>query len=131
MKYPISNQFFPFNRFSPPISERFLAMAVPHMKPSGALRKDPALDVKTVKFTSYDGAEIEAFLLLPKALTGNVPCLVYYHGGGFVLEAAGYHYHNAMRYAKEAGCKVLFVQCRMAPQNPHPVFFEDCYAGFC
>ncbi|MBR2636060.1 MAG: alpha/beta hydrolase fold domain-containing protein [Oscillospiraceae bacterium] len=51
-------------------------------------------------------------------------------GGGFVLEAAGYHYSNAMRYAKEVGCKVVFPLYRLAPQHPFPVFFEDCYAAF-
>lgn len=49
----------------------------------------------------------------------------------FIFAAAGYHYKNAMRYAKEVGCKVVFVHDRLAPQNPHPVFFEDCYAAMC
>ena len=30
-KYPISKEFFPFSYFTPPISEKFLAMAVPNM----------------------------------------------------------------------------------------------------
>ena len=54
-----------------------------------------------------------------------LPVFVNIHGGGFVLAAAGYHYKNAMRYAKEVGCKVVFVNYRLAPQNPHPVFFEE------
>ena len=32
-KYAISREFFPWNLFVPPISEKFLAMSVPHMKP--------------------------------------------------------------------------------------------------
>ncbi|MBQ2720801.1 MAG: alpha/beta hydrolase, partial [Clostridia bacterium] len=67
----------------------------------------------------------------PKSLTESAPCLIYIHGGGFVLPAAGYHYKNAMRYAKEVGCKVVFVNYRLAPGHPHPVFFEDCYAAMC
>lgn len=45
----------------------------------------------------------------PKKIQNNIPCPIYIHGGGFVLPAAGYHYKNAMRYAKEVGCKVVFV----------------------
>ncbi len=130
-KYPISKEFFPWSLFAPPISEKFLAMAVPHMKPPKSLWRDPNLDVTTHKVMSYDGENITCFVISPKYLPEQAPCLIYLHGGGFVLEAAGYHYSNAIRYSKEIGCKVVFPQYRLAPQHPHPVFFEDCYASFC
>ena len=130
-KYPISKEFFPFSHFTPPISERFLAMAVPNMKTPKFIHKDKEIDVIRYEVKSYDGENIEVFLMSPKILSNNSPCLVYLHGGGFVLAAAGYHYKNAMFYAKEVGCKVLFVNYRLAPKHPHPVFFEDCYAAFC
>lgn len=130
-KYKISREFFPFSHFTPPISEKFLAMAVPHMKTPKFIFKDKELDVSRHKIESYDGAQIECFLMSPKSLGDNAPCLIYIHGGGFVLAAAGYHYKNAMHYAKEVDCKVVFVNYRLAPQNPHPIFFEDCYAAMC
>ncbi len=130
-KYAISREFFPFNHFTPPISETFLAMAVPHMKAPKALWRDPELRVTRHAVESYDGEKIECLLLAPEGLPAKAPCLLYFHGGGFVLEGAGYHYKNAMRYAKEVGCKVVFVKYRLAPRYPHPVFFEDCYAAFC
>ncbi len=130
-KYPISKEFFPFSLFTPPISEKFLAIAVPNMKTPKFIFKDKEIDVVRYWVESYDGEKIEAFLMSPKVLGKNAPCLVYLHGGGFVLPAAGCHYKNAMCYAKEVGCKVLFVNYRLAPKHPHPVFFEDCYAVFC
>lgn len=130
-KYSISKEFFPFSYFAPPISERFLAIAVPNMKTPKYIYKDKALDVKHYEIESYDGENIECFLMSPKDIKEDASCLIYIHGGGFVLSAAGYHYKNAMRYAKEVGCKVVFVNYRLAPQNPHPVFFEDCYAAMC
>ena len=130
-KYKISREFFPFSCFTPPISEKFLAMAVPHMKTPKFIFRDNDLNVSRHDVESYDGEKIECFLMSPKSVTENAPCLIYIHGGGFVLAAAGYHYKNAMRYAKEVGCKVVFVNYRLAPQNPHPVFFEDCYAAMC
>jgi len=66
-------------------------------------------------------------LIAPKTLPLVAPCLIYIHGGGFVLPAAHYHYKNAMRYAKEVGCKVWFINYRLAPKYPFPTFFEDCY----
>ena len=130
-KYPIKREFFPWNLFAPPISEKFLAMAVPHMKPPGFLRRDRELEVTSHRIACRDGASISCFVLSPKGLPQEAPCLIYLHGGGFVLEAAGYHYANAMHYAKEVGCKVVFPLYRLAPAHPHPVFFEDCYATFC
>ena len=131
MKYKISKEFFPFSHFTPPISEKFLAMAVPHMKTPKYICKDKALEVSRHEIASYDGEKIECFLMSPLTVDGNMPCLIYIHGGGFVLPAAGYHYKNAMRYAKEVGCKVIFVNYRLAPKYQHPVFFEDCYAAMC
>ena len=130
-KYKINREFFPFSCFTPPISEKFLKMAVPHMKTPKYIFKDKEIDVSRHEIESYDGEKIECFLMSPKSLGNNAPCLVYVHGGGFVLSAAGYHYKNAMRYAKEVGCKVVFVNYRLAPEHPHPVFFEDCYAAMC
>ncbi len=130
-KYKIKREFFPFSHFTPPISEKFLAMAVPHMKTPKYIYKDKELDVSRHEVESYDSEKIECFLMTPKSIEENAPCLIYIHGGGFVLPAAGYHYKNAMRYAKEVSCKVVFVNYRLAPKHPHPVFFEDCYAAMC
>lgn len=130
-KYPIKKEFFPWNLFAPPISEKFLALAVPHMKPPKFLWRDTELDVSTYQIPCSDGESITCFVLSPKVLSAKSPCLIYLHGGGFVLEAAGYHYKNAMRYAKELGCNVVFPLYRLAPQHPHPIFFEDCYSTLC
>ena len=128
MKYKISREFFPFSHFTPPISEKFLALSVPFMKTPKFLFRDKSLEVERKEVESFDGEKVEFFILSPKNIKEKAPCLIYIHGGGFVLPAAGYHYKNAMRYAKEVGCKVVFVNYRLAPKNPHPVFFEDCYA---
>ncbi|MBO5214991.1 MAG: alpha/beta hydrolase [Clostridia bacterium] len=130
-KYPIKKEFFPFNHFTPPISKGFLKIAVPFMKVPRFIYKDKALSVSRHEVKSYDGENIECFMFLPKTEKEKRPCLVYIHGGGFVLPAAGYHYKNAMRYAKEVGCKVWFINYRLAPKYPFPVFFEDCYSAVC
>ena len=130
-KYAISSELFPWNLFAPPISEKFLALAASHMKPPGFLWRDKQTEVSEHNIPTCDGENISCFVLSPKGLADNAPCLVYCHGGGFVLEAAGYHYRNALQYAQKAGCRIVFPQYRLAPAHPHPVFFEDCYSTFC
>lgn len=61
-KYAVRWEFFPWNLFAPPISEKFLAMSVPHMKPPKSLWRDQKLDVTTHEITSYDGGKITCFL---------------------------------------------------------------------
>ncbi len=101
------------------------------MKAPRAIYRDKALETVRYEIESFDGGRVECFLMSPKEMNKNAPCLIYIHGGGFVLPAAGYHYKNAMRYAKEAGCKVWFINYRLAPRHAPPVLFEDCFAATC
>ncbi len=132
MKYPIKKEFFPFSYLTPSVNKTFLAVTAPFL--SRAPRwffRGPELTVSRHNITSFDGGEISCFLISPKAAGDKAPCLIYIHGGGFVFSAAGYHYKYSMQYAKELGCRVLFVNYRLAPKFSHPVFFEDCYAALC
>ena len=67
-KYAIRREFFPWNLFAPPISEKFLAMAAAHMKPPKFLWRDKGLDVTTHEIPCGDGARISCFVLSPKEL---------------------------------------------------------------
>jgi len=68
VKYKIKREFFPFSCFTPPISEKFLKMAVPHMKTPRFIFKDKELDVSRYEIESYDAEKIgQHFLeILPK-----------------------------------------------------------------
>ncbi|MBQ4265044.1 MAG: alpha/beta hydrolase [Clostridia bacterium] len=130
-KYPISKEFFPFNLFSPPMSRSFVLLAQRFMKTPKLLFQDPQLDVQSRMIPGYQGTEIEVFIISPKNLTLPAPCLVNYHGGGFVFEGYTSHYQAAMAYAKKGRCKVVYVRYRLAPKYPFPVPQEDCYAALC
>lgn len=130
-RYPISKEFFPFNRFTPPMSRWFVTLAQRWMKVPGFLWKDPALDVQSRMIPGCQGEEIEVFILTPKGIGKAAPCLVNIHGGGFVLEGAASHYQLAMAYAKGACCKVVYVRYRLAPKHPFPIPQEDCCAALC
>ncbi len=130
-KYPISKEFFPFNKFTPPMSKKFVLLAQKYMKPPKLLWKDPELDVQTRKIPGYQGGEIEVYIITPRNLPTPAPCLVNFHGGGFVFEGYNSHYQMAMAYAKEGRCKVVYVRYRLAPAHPFPCPQEDCYAALC
>lgn len=129
-KYPISRELFPFNHFVPPISVKFLRLAASHMNAPRKFLKAKGVSVVKHSVSSYDGAVIDYYTITPENLAPNAPCLFYIHGGGFVLKAAGYHYMNCLRYAREGGAIVVFPDYRLAPEHPFPIFYEDCYAVF-
>ena len=115
MKYPINKEFSPYSRMTPPRWVR--------------KNRDHEVSIKKENIKSYDDAEISVVVIDPYGLEEVSPCLVYYHGGGFFFEGAGYHYKLAKQYALECECRVIFVQYRLAPKNPHPTPAEDCYAA--
>ena len=130
-KYPINREFFPYSRFTPSVSRRFVRIAQKGMKPPGFLFRDPDVEVRRQRIPSFREGWIDLLILTPGNRQTPAPCLVDIHGGGFVFEAAGSHYRHALTYAKEARCVVVFVLYRLAPEYPFPYPQEDCFAAFC
>ena len=60
---------------------------------------------------------------------GPFPLLVFFHGGGFVLQSIETHDELCRYLTLNTGCKVVSVQYRLAPENPFPAAPEDCYAA--
>jgi acetyl esterase len=79
--------------------------------------------------TGLDGHRIPLLIFTPEILSAPSPALVYCHGGAFVLKQAPPHLDNAARYAREANCRVIFVDYRLAPHHPFPAAFNDCYSA--
>ena len=130
MKYPIDKEFLPYAFFAPPIQSPEMAGKMGSMmRPPKWIQRDSEVAVKKVMINGYQDEKIPVFVFEPYGVSEDMPCLVYYHGGGFFFEGAPYHYRLAKTYALKAFCKVIFVQYRLAPKNPHPVPVEDSYAA--
>lgn len=80
---------------------------------------------------SSDNGSVPILIIRPEKLRSPAPALVYFHGGAFVMKPAPQHFENALRYAREAECVVIFAEYRLAPQYPFPAGFNDCYAALC
>ena len=129
-KYPINKEFYPQANFYNPIRSARLAGWVGSLfKPPKKLFKDKDMRVTRETVKAYDGGEFEILVFEPYAIIEKSPCLVYIHGGGFIFGAGDYNYKIAKEYALSLGAKLIFVNYRLAPKNPHPTPAEDCYAG--
>jgi acetyl esterase len=58
------------------------------------------------------------------------PLLVYYHGGGWVIGDLETHDGLCRFLAGHAGCRVLSIDYRLAPEHPFPAAVEDAFAAF-
>ncbi len=58
------------------------------------------------------------------------PLLVYFHGGGWVIGDIDTHDSICRFLAEHAGCRVLSVDYRLAPEHPFPQPVEDAIAAF-
>jgi acetyl esterase len=59
---------------------------------------------------------------------GGVPCIVYLHGGGWVVGDLDSHDFICAELASTLGVLVIAVDYRLAPEYPFPAAFYDCLA---
>jgi acetyl esterase len=59
--------------------------------------------------------------------TGTLPVLLYFHGGGFFCGDLFSEELQCAHYALNAHCAVVCVAYRLAPEEPFPAAFTDCY----
>lgn len=85
--------------------------------------------IEAVDVPGLSDNAVPTLIIRPEGLTRTSPALVYYHGGAFVFKHAPQHLENAVRYAREAHCCVIFVDYRLAPKHVFPAGFDDCYAA--
>jgi acetyl esterase len=58
--------------------------------------------------------------------TGGGPCIVYLHGGGWVVGNLESHDFICAELASALGALVIAVDYRLAPEHPFPAAFNDC-----
>jgi acetyl esterase/lipase len=119
----IQGHRLPMNRWALAVLQKFLSTV------NSLHRRKFASSFTRVSIPSADGFRVPAWIIRPETVKSPAPALVYYHGGAFVMKPAPQHFENALRYAREAECIVVFVEYRLAPQHPFPAGFNDCYAA--
>lgn len=103
--YPLLNMFYKANR----------------------CKSDDKVTVKKYSTPGYRDATISTLIIEPKRCEDNLPCIMFFHGGGFLLKASNVHYKIAKMYAEKANCKVVLPDYRLLPKHRYPVAIEDCY----
>ncbi|VAI18424.1 hypothetical protein VPH35_083680 [Triticum aestivum] len=91
---------------------------------TGVTSKDVVLDYDT-------GLSVRLFLPTSRDPSKRLPILVFFHGGGFLVESAvSPQYHNYVAsLAAVAGVVAVSVEYRLAPEHPVPDAYDDTWAA--
>ena len=129
MKYPIDKELKSISIYSGSMVGRLYPLvnfAYGFIK----CKSDDFVTVKKVFTPGYDGAEISTLVIEPRQYEGNIPCIMFFHGGGFLMRASAAHYQIAKWYARELKYKVVMPDYRLLPKHRYPVAIEDCYGTY-
>jgi acetyl esterase len=100
------------------MEQSFLALAAPGAAVAGI--RDLEMPV--------DGGSIGLRVYTPEG-SAPFPCHVYFHGGGFWMGEPRHFDNGCQDTAAGAGCVVVSVDYRLAPEHKFPTAAEDCYAA--
>lgn len=96
---------------------------------------EPHLPAKKIEslHIPVDDDQIEVRIYTPEIGSNDPPddwpALIYFHGGGWVMGTLDAYDGLCQDLAGTAGCKVLSVDYRMAPEYPYPIPFLDALAA--
>ncbi|MBS7662069.1 alpha/beta hydrolase [Pseudomonas lalucatii] len=90
---------------------------------------EPMAEVRELRVAGAAG-ELDARLYRPLD-QANLPLLVFFHGGGFVIGTLDTHDNLCRALAKQSGAAVVSVAYRLAPEAKFPAAPLDCYRATC
>jgi acetyl esterase len=95
-----------------------------------AAREGPRPEVASVEDLRVPGpdGDVPVRIYSPGG-TSPLPALVYFHGGGWTICSIETHDATCRELANGAGCVVVSVDYRLAPEHKYPAAAEDCYAA--
>lgn len=76
-----------------------------------------------VKDITLEGMQLR--VVSPLSSSGNLPAVIYYHGGCFVSGGFDTHDNQLRQLAFYSGCRIIAVRYRLAPEHVYPAAHDD------
>jgi monoterpene epsilon-lactone hydrolase len=88
----------------------------------------PLLDGTTVETVDADGVPSE--WIRPAVAAASDACILYLHGGGYVIGSCNTHRPLASHLAARSGLPVLLVDYRLGPEHVFPAAVDDALTAY-
>lgn len=100
---------------------------------TGIEAKDPDIDIshKILPVGPEEGVLVRIYTpISTENQNQNLPVIVYYHGGGWVIADLDTYEPSAIALSKLANAIVVSVAYRLGPENKFPVAHEDSFVAY-
>lgn len=91
---------------------------------------DPGASVAEERIPGPPGApDVRVLIYRPRSAQSPAGAFLHMHGGGYMIGAPEMADPRNRTWAQQAGCVIVSVDYRLAPETSHPGPLEDCYAA--
>ena len=94
-----------------------------------ALKRPSTLDVREHLFATKNGA-VNSRIYRPKGNDTQLPCLIYMHGGGWIIGDLDSHDGVCVDIALDGDCQVISLDYGLSPENKFPKALYQCHEIF-
>jgi acetyl esterase/lipase len=110
--------------------EKVPAMRQARLAATPPMELSDKVERKDYSVPGRDGApDVMIRVHRPKGVEGNLPCVYFMHGGGYVFGTYVMDDLRFDRWCPEMKIVGVSVEYRLAPETAYPGPLEDCYAG--
>lgn len=125
MKYNISKDFKKLILIKPPIFKLAMPVANTFISLTTKINQEDFI-YKEIKLE-----DITIQYFSPKTIENEIsPCLIYFHGGGFMFKANKSKYELLQEYSIGSNCKIISIDYRLTPKYTYPSQILDCLEGY-
>ncbi len=95
---------------------------------AGPVKMHPA-DIQNVTIKGGPTGKVSLTIVRPKQAKGDLPVVLYSHGGGWVLGNFGTHERLVRELTIRSNSVVVFVNYSLSPEAKYPTALEEIYAA--
>jgi acetyl esterase/lipase len=133
-KQLVDPELLPLLAFFPPLELSDAALPMIRLQGiPGAAHDDPETGAAIIARRMIPGPrnapDVAVTIYSPPVRSDTMPCILYMHGGGFVIGSAAAMRTTHVKLAVAAECLIVAVDYRLAPETRFPGAIEDCYAA--